>query len=78
MEKSHGNSLCRYLYLKLAKLSCFSFLSFLFYKIREQEGGLVLPRWGGLAPAEGGRWQGKGIGKGIGTKYVHTCMYMQK
>jgi hypothetical protein len=34
------NSLCNYLYLKQAKMSCFSFyhFSFLFYKIGEVEG----------------------------------------
>jgi hypothetical protein len=39
MEATQGNSLCRYLYLKLVKRSCFSFylLSFFFYKIREQK-----------------------------------------
>jgi hypothetical protein len=39
-ETTQGNSLCSYLYLKLAKISCFSFslLCFFFYKIREQEG----------------------------------------
>jgi hypothetical protein len=38
---AQGNSLCSYLYLKLAKMSCFSFVcvSLFFYKIREQEGG---------------------------------------
>jgi hypothetical protein len=38
-----GNSLCTYLYHKLAKYhSCFSYLlCFLFYKIEEQEGGTV-------------------------------------
>jgi hypothetical protein len=29
METSQGNSLCSSLYLKLAKMSCYSFLSFL-------------------------------------------------
>jgi hypothetical protein len=39
-ETKTMNSLCSYLYLKLAKTSCFSFylLSFFFYKIGEQEG----------------------------------------
>jgi hypothetical protein len=38
MEISQGKSLCRYLYLKQAKISCFSFylFSFFFYKITEQ------------------------------------------
>jgi hypothetical protein len=40
MEISHRNTLCNYLYLKQAKMSCFTFIffSFFFYKIREQEG----------------------------------------
>jgi hypothetical protein len=49
MEISQGDSLCSYLYFKLAKTSCFSFylLSFCFYKI-EQEAEQVLG---------GGDWQ---------------------
>jgi hypothetical protein len=41
METTQGNSLCSYLYLKLAKMSCFFFypVCFFFYKIGEQEGG---------------------------------------
>jgi hypothetical protein len=40
IETTQRNSLCSYVYLKLAKISCFSFylFSLLFYKIREQEG----------------------------------------
>jgi hypothetical protein len=40
MERTQGNSLCSHLYLKLAKMPCFSFslLYFFFYKIKEQEG----------------------------------------
>jgi hypothetical protein len=40
METAQGISLCSYLYLKLAKMSCFSnyVLCFFFYKIGEQEG----------------------------------------
>jgi hypothetical protein len=40
MEATKGNSLCSYLYLKLAKTPCFSYylLCFFFYKIGEQEG----------------------------------------
>jgi hypothetical protein len=38
MEISQGNSLCSYLYLKQAKMSCFSFYLFsYFYKIGEHE-----------------------------------------
>jgi hypothetical protein len=40
IEIKQGNSLCSFLYLKLAKTSCsFYFLSFFLYKIREQESG---------------------------------------
>jgi hypothetical protein len=41
METAQGISLYSYLYLKLAKLPCFSYylLCIFFYKIREQEGG---------------------------------------
>jgi hypothetical protein len=40
MEISKGNSLCSYLYLELAKMSCFCYLfSLVFYKIGEQERG---------------------------------------
>jgi hypothetical protein len=39
MEITQGNSLCSYLYLKLARAPCISFylLCFFFYKIEEQE-----------------------------------------
>jgi hypothetical protein len=39
MEMPQGNSLCSYVYLKQARISCFSFyfLSFFFYKIGQQE-----------------------------------------
>jgi hypothetical protein len=41
METTQGISLCSYLYLKLAEVSCFSYylLYFFFYKIGEQAGG---------------------------------------
>jgi hypothetical protein len=41
MEKTQGISLYSYLYLKLTKITCFSYYFygfFSFYKIREQEG----------------------------------------
>jgi hypothetical protein len=52
IEISLGNSLCSYLYLKVAKIPCFPFylLSFLFCKIREQEGGTGSAQGEGLAP----------------------------
>jgi hypothetical protein len=48
METTQENSLCSYLYLKLAKMSCFPFylLCFFLYKIREQEGGTGSAWWG--------------------------------
>jgi hypothetical protein len=58
METTQGNSLCSYLYFKLAKTLYFSFslLSFFFYKSREMEG-----RTGGEGKDwhlwEGRRWQ---------------------
>jgi hypothetical protein len=56
MEISHGNSLCSYPYLKLAKMSCFSFTFFLlqYWRIGGQK-----KYWAGVAPL-GGKWQGKG------------------
>jgi hypothetical protein len=63
METTQRNSLCSYLYLKLAKKSHFSFylLCSFFYKIGEQEGGSG-SAWvgGGLAPVGGRRWPRKG------------------
>jgi hypothetical protein len=58
MEIPQGNSLCSYLYLKQANMSCFSFSFFFFFfcKIREQE-GRTGPAWGGgVVPVGGGRW----------------------
>jgi hypothetical protein len=60
MGISQGNSLCNYLYLKQAKMPCFSFylFSFFFYKIREQQEGRTSPA------GRGGRWcWGKGVGE---------------
>jgi hypothetical protein len=66
METTQGNSLCRYLYLKLAKTSWLSFytLCIFFYKIREQKGGTD------SAPVGKGwistRWKREMVGKGMG------------
>jgi hypothetical protein len=59
----YGNFLCSYLYLKL-KCHVFSFylLSFLSYKIVEQQGGTSLAQGGGLAPVGVRRCWGKGVG----------------
>jgi hypothetical protein len=53
METTEGNFLCTYLYLKLAKASCFSFLCFFFKKIGEQDGrtASALGWWGGTCEA---------------------------
>jgi hypothetical protein len=55
MEILQGNYLCGYLYLKLVKMSYFSFYPFLFCKIRKQEEG--------LAPVREGRWWGNRVGE---------------
>jgi hypothetical protein len=46
VKLSQGNSLCRFHYLKQAKMPPFSvyLLSFFFYNIGEEEGGTV-PAW---------------------------------
>jgi hypothetical protein len=56
MEISQGNSLCSYLYLKQAKMPCFSFFS---YKTREQEG-----RTSSSRGEDWHQWEGGGIGEG--------------
>jgi hypothetical protein len=57
MAIPQGNALCSYLYLKLAKMSCFSFylFSLFFYKIGKWEGGTGPAQWGRLASVGGGR-----------------------
>jgi hypothetical protein len=64
METSQRNSLCSYFYFKQAKMSCFSFylFSFVFYRIREQEGRTHYAQ--GLVGGTSGR--GKVVGKGVG------------
>jgi hypothetical protein len=66
METTQGISLHSYLYLKLAKMPCFSyyFLFFFFNKIRELEGKIGSAR----------RWRS---GRG-GLNNVYTCKQMQK
>jgi hypothetical protein len=70
MEISQRNSLYSYLYLKQAKMSCFSFYLFLFSptKIGEQRGGTSSTQRRGLAALEGGSigkmgWEGKRCSK---------------
>jgi hypothetical protein len=58
-KATQENSLCSYLYLKLAKTPCFSFylLCIFFYKIREQEGRTGFYQESGrLALVGRGRW----------------------
>jgi hypothetical protein len=74
MGTTQGNSLCSYLYLKLAKTSCFSFYlsCFFFYKVGEQEDG--------TGSGVGGchQWEGEVAEKRVGDEYrannVHTYM----
>jgi hypothetical protein len=66
METTQGNSLCIYLYLKLAKLPCFSFyiFYFFFYKIREPESRTVSAWWRKRKEGWHG-WEGEVVGKGL-------------
>jgi hypothetical protein len=61
MEISQGNSLYSYLYLKLAKMSCFSF--YLFSSAKSENRRVEQAERGGLAPVGGGRWWGKRVGE---------------
>jgi hypothetical protein len=63
VEIPQGNSLCSYLYLKQAKMSChsFSLFSFFFHKIGQQEGKTSPAQGGGLAPVEAGSCWRKGV-----------------
>jgi hypothetical protein len=60
MEISQENSLCNYLYLKLAKMSCFSSSLFSSEKSENRRTEQVLPRWEGWHQWEWGgireRW----------------------
>jgi hypothetical protein len=51
MEMPRRNSLYSYLYLKVAKMSYFSFclFSFFFYEIGGKEGKTGSAQWGGMA-----------------------------
>jgi hypothetical protein len=75
MEISQGNSLCNYLYLKLAKMSCFPFYFFVFliFKIREQEQETGPAQQGGLAPVRRQRCCGKSLGEWVWCK---KCAHM--
>jgi hypothetical protein len=71
MEATLGSSLYSSLYLRLAKMPCFSFYlsCFFFFKIREQESKI------GSAWRQGRESDTRGEG---GGSNVHTCMSMQK
>jgi hypothetical protein len=76
METTQENSLCSYLYLKLAKTSCFSYyiICFFFYKIGAQEG-----RTGSAQEVGGWHWGREEVtGKGrrmniVQIMYTHVC-----
>jgi hypothetical protein len=70
METTQGNFLYSYLYLKLAKMSCFSFypLWLFFYKIREQEGRISSVGAGG-----GTGRRGEVAGNRVGDTHVCKC-----
>jgi hypothetical protein len=62
MEKTKENSLCSYLYLKLAKTSRF-FFYLLFFLLQNQRTGGQNRFWGEVGEGvgtNGGRWQGRG------------------
>jgi hypothetical protein len=69
METTLGISLCSYLYLKLAKMSCFFFylLCFFFHKTDSAEGR-------GIGTVRGWQWQGKNRRTNmVQTMYTHAC-----
>jgi hypothetical protein len=57
MERTQGNSLCSYLYLKLAKILYFCFYLLCFFSSTKSEKLFCVGR--GLAPVGGVRWHGK-------------------
>jgi hypothetical protein len=61
MEITQGKSLCSYLYLKLAKMTCFMFLSFFFFLLQNQRigGRTGFSRGVVLTLVGGERWQGE-------------------
>jgi hypothetical protein len=85
METLQVYSLCSYLYLKLAKMPCFSCypLVFFFYKIREEESRTGFP--GGMGVRGGAVWHlwEKGAGRIKGKRMnimqrMHTHVYKCK
>jgi hypothetical protein len=78
METTQGNSLCSYLYLKLAKMSCFSFYLLSFFLLQNlRTGGQNRFCWGVGEVGTSGNGKGKGKkGRRINTAqiiYTHVC-----
>jgi hypothetical protein len=64
MKTSQRNYLYSYIYLKLAKMSCFFFLSFIFFsstKSEDMRAEQVLPRGVRVGTSERGRCLGKRV-----------------
>jgi hypothetical protein len=76
MGIGQGISLCSYLYLKVAKMACFSYylLYFLFYKIREEECRIGSEGVGSWHQWErgGGREKGRRMNM-VQIMYTHIC-----
>jgi hypothetical protein len=62
METTQGNSLCSYHYVKLSKMPCFSFLSFMFFLLQKSENRRVEQVLVGGALVGVESRQGKAIG----------------
>jgi hypothetical protein len=75
METTQGNSLCSYLYLKLAKMPCFSFLSFMFFLLQNLRTGGWNWFWGRAGTS--GRLEGRGgRERGRRMNMVKYCLHM--
>jgi hypothetical protein len=77
MEISQGNSLCSFIYLKQAKMSCFSFLSFLFFLLQSQR-TVVLPRGVHWHQRKGGIVGESGQEGEYNEMRTHISMYLHK
>jgi hypothetical protein len=64
MEKTQGNSLYAFLYLKLTKSSCFTFyiLQFFSTNLENRRAELVLLGGVGIGTSGRGKWWRKGVG----------------
>jgi hypothetical protein len=65
METTQGNSLCSYLYLELAKMLCFSFLSFIYFLLQNWRTGWQ-NRFGGGGQVVSTSGSREVAGKGVG------------